>query len=380
VDAWIAEHAERIAAAAPEQLRTLVDISSPSGDAPGAEAAVEAVLGLLPASARVERVPCSSPGHADDLVARVTGSGSARILLLGHLDTVVAHAEHRPLTVDGDKLVGSGAADMKGGDVLALGLLQALAGRGAHAGPDFAEVALLLVNDEEWRTVPFGHIERFGDFDACLCFEAGQLGPDGEEAVVVRRKAAGTLRVLAHGRESHSGSAPEKGANALLALAAAAQAIAGQADPEGPSNLTAVPTILESGAAFNVVPGSGRLIADLRARTSAAFDQVMASIPGEVDGVRLSGELLRFWPGMDARESAAAVLARAGELAGAPIHGGSRGGASDASHLAGAIAVTIDGLGPRGGGAHAPHEYVSAASLQSRARVALAVAAAALGA
>jgi glutamate carboxypeptidase len=269
---------------------------------------------------------------------------------------------------------------MKGGDVLALGLLQALAGRGAHAGPDFAEVALLLVNDEEWRTVPFGHIERFGDFDACLCFEAGQLGPDGEEAVVVRRKAAGTLRVLAHGRESHSGSAPEKGANALLALAAAAQAIAGQADPEGPSNLTAVPTILESGAAFNVVPGSGRLIADLRARTSAAFDQVMASIPGEVDGVRLSGELLRFWPGMDARESAAAVLARAGELAGAPIHGGSRGGASDASHLAGAIAVTIDGLGPRGGGAHAPHEYVSAASLQSRARVALAVAAAALGA
>jgi glutamate carboxypeptidase len=82
---------------------------------------------------------------------------------------------------------------------------------------------------------------------------------------------------------------------------------------------------------------------------------------------------------MDARETAAPVLARAGELAGIAIHGGARGGASDASHLAGDIAVTIDGLGPRGGGAHAPHEFVSQASLLPRARVALAVAAAALG-
>jgi glutamate carboxypeptidase len=74
------------------------------------------------------------------------------------------------------------------------------------------------------------------------------------------------------------------------------------------------------------------------------------------------------------------VLARAAELGGVAIHGGARGGASDASHFAGAIGVTIDGLGPRGGGAHAPHEYVSAASLRPRAAVALAVAAAALGA
>ena len=51
-----------------------------------------------------------------------------------------------------------------------------------------------------------------------------------------------------------------------------------------------------------------------------------------------------------------------------------RGGASDASHFAASIPMTVDGLGPRGGGAHAPHEYMLAASLRPRAEVALAIA------
>ena len=41
--------------------------------------------------------------------------------------------------------------------------------------------------------------------------------------------------------------------------------------------------------------------------------------------------------------------------------------------------MTVDGLGPRGGGAHAPHEYVLRASLRARAEVALALVAAVLG-
>ena len=120
---------------------------------------------------------------------------------------------------------------MKGGIVLAIGVLRALAARPA----DFAEVALLLVCDEEWRTAPFAHVARFAGWDACLCFEAGELTADGHEGVVVRRKAAGTIRVLARGRSAHSGSAPERGRNALLALAAAAQAVAGHHAPTGPT-------------------------------------------------------------------------------------------------------------------------------------------------
>ena len=107
---------------------------------------------------------------------------------------------------------------MKGGVVLALGVMRALAARPS----DFAEVALLLVCDEEWRTAPFAHAARFAGWDACLCFEAGERTPDGGEGVVVRRKAAGTIRITARGRAAHSGSAPDRGRNALLALAAAA--------------------------------------------------------------------------------------------------------------------------------------------------------------
>ncbi len=227
---WIARHADAIAARAERELEALVAVSSPSGDVRGAEEAAAVAAALAPEDSSVERPPCSSPDHAPDLLLRLTGTGRRRLLLVGHLDTVVGHADHQPLRRDGDRLLGSGSIDMKGGDVLALGVLRALAER----RDELAEAALLLVCDEEWRVGPFGHTQRFAGFDACLCFEAGQLAEDGLDAVVVRRKAAGTVRVVARGRSAHSGSAPDKGANALLALAAAARAVAACHDPAGP--------------------------------------------------------------------------------------------------------------------------------------------------
>ena len=369
MEPWIQAAAERIARTAPEELARLVAVSSPSGDVAGAEAAFAVAVSLAPAGARVERPPCSSAGHADDLILTLTGTGSGRIVLLGHVDTVHAHDDHRALEEDGEHLLGSGTVDMKGGDVLALGVLREL----ALVPERYAEIALLLVCDEEWRAGDFAHTERFAGFDACLCFEGGELTAGGEEAVVVRRKAAGTLRILAHGRSAHSGASPDRGANALLALAAAAQAVAARHDPEGEERLTAVPTVVRSGDAFNVVPAAGELLCDLRADASQTFDDVLADLPRAVDGVRLESEFLRIWPGMDAREQTAALLIAAGERLGRPIHGANRGGASDASYLAPVIGVTIDGLGPRGGGAHTPRDYVVTASLRTRAEVALAL-------
>jgi glutamate carboxypeptidase len=374
VDPWVASAAEQIAAHAERDLEALVAVSSPSGDDEGAEECISLVGALAPPEARIERLGCSSTAHADDVLLRLDGTGARRLLLLGHLDTVVGHDDHRPLARAGERLVGSGAIDMKGGDVLALGVLRALAARSS----DYAEVALLLVTDEEWRSAPFRHVDRFAGWDACLCFEAGQRTADGDEAVIVRRKAAATLRVRAEGRSAHSGAAPERGRNALLALAAAAQEIAAANDPAGPDELTAVPTIMRSGDAFNVVPGDGELYCDLRCNRTGAFDEILPLLPREVGGATLAAEFVRRWPAMDARAATAPLLAAAGERLGRPIVAAGRGGASDASHFATAIPLTIDGLGPRGGGAHARDEYVLAESLRSRAEVALAVADAAL--
>ena len=370
----IATESAEIAARAETELEQLVAISSPSGDVPGAERALALCASLLPAGAITERPLCSTPGSAPDLVGRVRGSGSRRLMLLGHVDTVVGHEAHQPLRREGDRLYGTGTVDMKGGVVLSLGVARALARR----PESFAELAVLLVTDEEWRVAPFVHVPRFAGYDACLCFEGGERTAGGDEGVVVRRKAAGTLKVVATGRASHSGSAPDHGRNALLALAATAEAVAELHDPRGPEQLSAVPTVMHSGDAFNVVPASGELIFDLRARRLEAFDAVLAAVAPERDGVALEARMERKWPGMDSEGATTPLIEAASELLGRRIEGVPRGGASDASHFADAIALTVDGLGPRGGGAHTPDEYVLRQSLHDRAEVALALALATL--
>jgi glutamate carboxypeptidase len=370
MDPVIGSDAQEIAAHAERELEALVAVSSPSGDLAGAEEAIALCTALLPVGAGTERIPCSTAASAPDLIARLEGAGSRRLLLLGHLDTVVGHEAHAPLRRDGGRLYGAGTADMKGGVVLALGVARALSQR-----PElFAELSVLLVTDEEWRTADFVHVDRFADYDACLCFEAGERAKGGSEGVVVKRKAAGTLRVFARGRAAHSGSAPDQGRNALLALAEVAPKVARLHDPHGPERLSVVPTVIRSGQAFNVVPPAGELIFDMRADRLEAFEPVLAEVPSELAEVRLEATVERRWPGMDSREATASLLERASARLGRAIVGVARGGASDASHFAPAVALTVDGLGPRGGGAHTPEEFVLTESLRERAEVALTLA------
>jgi glutamate carboxypeptidase len=370
MDPIVSSGAQEISAHAARELEALVAVSSPSRDVHGAEEAIALCTALLPAEADAERVPCSTPGSAPDLLATVSGRGERRLLLLGHVDTVIGHESHAPLRREDERLYGPGTADMKGGVVLALGVARALAARTEA----FAELAVLLVTDEEWRTHDFAHVGRFAGFDACLCFEAGERGPGGEEGVVVRRKAAATLRVLASGRAAHSGSAPDQGRNALLALARTALQISGYHEPAGRQRRSVVPTVVRSGEAFNVVPADGELIFDMRADELDAFDPVLAAIAHELDGVALDARIERKWPGMDSKAATSSLLERAGARLGRAVVGVARGGASDASHFAAAIPLTVDGLGPRGGGAHTPAEFVLGPSLAERAEVALAVA------
>jgi glutamate carboxypeptidase len=135
---------------------------------------------------------------------------------------------------------------------------------------------------------------------------------------------------------------------------------------------------MRAGNALNVVPAHGELTFDLRADSAEAFAPVLNAVPAERDDVTLHAQMMRLWPGMDSRRATEALLAAASLRLRRPLRAASRGGASDASHFAQAIPLTIDGLGPRGGGAHTPGEFVLTASLRERAEVALAVAAEAL--
>jgi glutamate carboxypeptidase len=373
VDPDLIELAESLAPRVLEETRVLVELSTPSGDMEHTERAVTSCTEFLPGWS-VQRLACSTSGCCPDLLATIRGRGHRRLLFLGHLDTVVAHSEHQPAREDGERLYGSGTADMKGGVALSLAVARAC----AEHRDGYAELAVLLVCDEEWRIAQFGHAERFADYDACLCFEAGEISEDGEDGVIVRRKGAGTMRVRATGRASHSGSAPQQGRNALLALAHAAIQGAAVADPDGPAALTVVPTIVRSGEAINVVPPAGELVFDIRASDTSVFADVVSAMPGEVGGATLEPTLERVWPAMDSEAAAAPLLAAAAGILGRPIVPRARGGASDASHFAPLIPLTIDGLGPRGGGAHTPEEFLHLPSLGERVAVALAVARAAM--
>lgn len=134
-----------------------------------------------------------------------------------------------------------------------------------------------------------------------------------------------------------------------------------------------VPSMLSAGEAMNVVPAEGELTIDVRARSEASFPRVLEHIARSSETAELEVELLRSWPGMNTRASSTELLEAASARLGRPVTGVGRGGASDASHFAATIPITIDGLGPRGGHAHSPHEYVYGPSLGERAEVAIAI-------
>src|SRR5687768_11041165 len=128
-------------------MRHLSSIDSGTDD----KAGVDAVQDWLTARLRqlgfsVERRPQQRWG--DDLVARGEGEGAARILLLGHADTVYPRgtAAQRPVTAVGDKLIGPGTCDMKAGLLSGLYALRAL----IHVGwTDYAAITFVVVSDEE---------------------------------------------------------------------------------------------------------------------------------------------------------------------------------------------------------------------------------------
>ena len=138
------------------------------------------------------------------------------------------------------------------------------------------------------------------------------------------------------------------------------------------------PTVMRAGEALNVVPATGELLFDLRSRDVAAFTRLRDSVPAELGGASLEATIERVWPAMNSKAATAALLAATAVRIGRPILARSRGGASDASHFAPSVPLTVDGLGPRGGGAHTPEEFVSLPSLHERASIGLAMALAAL--
>jgi glutamate carboxypeptidase len=329
---------------------------TPSGDGP----ALDALAGDI--ARRLERYGARTEVAGGYLRGTVEGTGSARVALLGHHDTVfpTGTAAERPFAVAGDVARGPGVADMKGGLVVAAHVLRLLA---EHPG-GFGRLELLSVPDEELREGPFAGIERLRGFDAVLCMECGRPG----NGVVTARKGGQWVAIGIDGLAAHAGVAAGRGRSALLAACHEALRIA-RLDG-GRDGLSVMPTMLTAGEVLNSVPSRGTLRVDVRAWHAADLEWAIGELAGFGSH---PGVTLRLDPGVRVppfeRSRSAALFAAAADTAralGRPIAEVTTGGVSDANWTADLGIPTLDGLGPVGEDDHSPAERIVVSSIPER--------------
>ncbi|HZT97502.1 MAG TPA: M20/M25/M40 family metallo-hydrolase, partial [Chloroflexota bacterium] len=172
--AALLSHLERTLPAYMDDLRTMTQVDCGTGQKAGIDLVVTLIARRLEeVGAEVELLPHSDAG--DDIIGRFRGSGTRRLLLLCHTDTVYPPGTTlvRPFRVEGSRAVGPGVADMKSGLLSALYAVSALLAVGFV---DFAEIVILCNSDEEGpprHSIPLIEAEarRAG---IVFCMEAGR--------------------------------------------------------------------------------------------------------------------------------------------------------------------------------------------------------------
>jgi glutamate carboxypeptidase len=348
-----------------DDLRELVVRESPSDD-PGrvSDLAVWIRDCLNREGVTAQVVPCPPRGHA---VVSTLGSDHTQpsTLLLGHIDTVwpVGTLADFPFEVQGEIVRGPGCFDMKAGVAVAIHVMSRLQRQGSSP-----KVTLLLVPDEEVGSAASSAllIDLAKKHDRVLVLEPS--APGG--AAKVARKGTGLFAANFVGIPSHAGLDPERGASALKALAELVLDSAKFANASEGTTLT--PTIASAGTRFNVVPEHAALTLDCRVWTASEQLRIERDLrawrPRDAR-VKVSIEGGFDRPPMVETDVSRGLFERARAIAkglGFELAGQKVGGASDGNLTSAAGVPTLDGLGPRGDGAHARHEHVVVSDLGMR--------------
>jgi acetylornithine deacetylase len=314
------------------------------------------------------------------VIARACGSGGGRTLLLcGHLDTVGVQGMVSPHTprLDGDRLYGRGAYDMKAGLAAAM-----LACREAAALDLAGDVVLAAVADEEHASIGVQEVLDCIRADAAIVTEPTELG------VAVAHKGFIWSQIESSGRAAH-GSRPHLGVDAIVKMGPILTAI-GDLDETlcqrshpllGRGSLHA--SLIEGGLEMSSYPASctvgverrtlpGETAPQVQAELRFMIDECKALDPHLVAEARILLVREPFEIGQDAeivtmlRSAAAQILGAPPEIVGASYW-------ADAALIAESGVPTVM-LGPGGAGAHAVEEWVSLSDTEAVARSLLAVA------
>ncbi len=313
--------------------------------------------------------------YGNHLVATHKGNApdGARILLVGHIDTVFPDGEaaRRPFSLgrqNGMSIAkGPGVLDMKSGILLGMYGVHLLIA--AHTA-NYKNVTFILNSDEEVGSPNSKPLiqELARQSDAVIVLEPGRQ----INTVLSSRRSTGLYRVEVRGRAAHAGVEPQKGVNAILELTYQVQAMQALQGTIPGTSLSV--TVIHGGERSNVIPDLAYCEMDVRASDTAgirAIEEAMRKVASRsiLDGtqITLSGAM-RNLPFERSRRNAPLVniAKEAGKELGLEIQDVGSGGASDANNTSPLGIPTIDGLGAGGGLAHNPDEYIELDYLPTR--------------
>lgn len=304
------------------------------------------------------RVIPGGPDFGDHLVWRTSAEGRP-IVLVGHHDTVFPPGHFEGWREEGNRAIGPGVLDMKGGLAIIRAVLATLEDIGLLA--ELPIIVASVADEEVGSPSSAPHLRELAKGAACaLVFESGRAN----DMIITRRKGVGAMTVTAHGKAAHAGNNHKDGANAIWALAKFVDAA--QQLTDYVKGVTVNVGQLTGGTSKNTVPERAECKLDLRYQTVADAEALVAALRAAAEAAQIPGVHIEVQGGVNRlpleRTDASAALrdeyaacARAAGLGDgeAPL----LGGGSDANTIAPLGVPAIDGLGPRGAGFHTTTEY-----------------------
>lgn len=292
-----------------------------------------------------------------------------RMLIAGHIDTVHdPNGAFKELTksADGATALGPGAADMKGGILVALTALESLHRVGASVNWTFA-----LNADEETGSF---HSKRALEelaraHDVGLAIEPALPGG----ALAIERMGSGQFMIEVFGRSAHVGRDFAQGVSAVTRLGEILVELGRLPDLERGMIVSVGP--IKGGPVTNAVPDHAAAWGNVRFKdpdSAAELERrILALATPEADALPRV-VVHHDWnrpakPLIPPTQRLADVAARAAEDIGQSLPFTSTGGVCDGNILQNVGLPTIDTLGVRGGGLHTTDEWIEVPSLVERA-------------
>ena len=360
-------------------LREMVDTDGGSYDKAGVDAVGAQVRRFFEAHGiPVETVPREKYG--DCLKARVeTGDGSAAanrgnarrtVVLMGHRDTVFpkGEPERRPFRVEGGRAYGPGVADMKAGLVMNMFVLAAFKRFGGAPAPLLG----LFTGDEEIGSPEGREVIESVAREARAVFNSEPGRPSG--GIVTGRKGGVFTFFEIEGKAAHSGGNFEAGVSAIEELARKVQALHAITDLK--RGVTVNVGLVNGGQSVNTVAPYATGQIDLRYVERPDRDEAMGRIheivgrsfvPGTRAKLSIRGEFLPLTQNPASARLFESYREAAGE-SGMEVRGEFSGGCADSGFTAAVGAPTLCSVGPIGGKAHSPDEYLEVGSMVPRAQ------------